>query len=125
VTTPSGPHLQQAQANFDFAYTLDHAVPVQRQWACTLYFYAAIHCVEAMASTDRPQEVPQVRRQSHDWNDLWVRLNVEELHRRYRRLRTTSQRARYQLYYPDEADVARCRDAATAIVRFTARWLAS
>jgi hypothetical protein len=54
-----------------------------------------------------------------------MRLNSRGLHPDYRLLRDISQRARYRLYYPDPADVAECREAATAIVQFTARWLAS
>jgi hypothetical protein len=38
------PHLQQAQGNFDLAATLDVSAGVQPQWACTLFFYAALHC---------------------------------------------------------------------------------
>ena len=122
-TELAGAHLRQAQANFDLAIELESSNPAARQWSCTLFFYAALHCVQAMTESERAPQTPQLRRGSHAWDEMWVGLNARHLHRTYRDLRRASRRARYDLFYPTAADVAECRAAATAIVQYTARGL--
>jgi hypothetical protein len=112
-------HLAQARENLRQADELDPATWVGRQWMCTIYYYVAIHCVEAALASRAPSRIPPGSHGSrHEWREAWMALNTPaEVSRSFRALRTTSNRARYDLVRPTPLDVQRCAAAARAMLR--------
>ena len=109
-------HLEQARLNLDLAQRLDAATWIGRQWACTMYFYSSIHCIEATVRARKGANPVGQYRGRHDWREAWMDVNARALAGGYKKLRLASQRARYDLVRPSEGELQSCAAAAREIL---------
>lgn len=110
-----GQHLEQARENLNIAQHLDSSTWIGRQWACTMYFYSAVHCVQATVSARRGIE-PAGNYPPHDFREAWMDLNASSLAAGYKKLRRASQRARYDLVRITESELQAYAAAARTIL---------
>ncbi len=112
-------HLAQARENLNLAQRLDRSAWIGRQWACTMFFYTGVHCVEAAHVSTTPSTIPagDYGGKRHDWREAWMDLNaIPALASGYKKLRIASNRARYNLVKTSEADLQVCEAGARAIL---------
>lgn len=101
-------HLEQARANYDLAEQLSSEFWSHRQWACTMYFYSAVHSIEAAWASGLPNKPPPRSYPSrHDWREAWMDMNCPSLAAPFKKLRKASQRVRYELGRPGAEEVSR------------------
>ena len=91
-------HRQQARANWDYANRLLQpgiSEPIAAQWAVTVVFYAAVHCIEAYLAPHNIHSTTHIRR----WNAITdPRYAVPPgVYLSYHRLRLDSEAARYDM----------------------------
>ncbi|MCC7366104.1 MAG: hypothetical protein IT303_17195 [Dehalococcoidia bacterium] len=96
-------HIEQASLNHAFARGLSARRVEARQWAVIAVFYSAVHSVRHAAEATRLQPSAALRRDSHAWNEAWMRQHARDLYADYRGLRRCSEEARYLLRETDRA----------------------
>lgn len=99
-------HLHQAEANRRFAHHLVREQsdnPTALQWAVTVAFYAALHCVQSHYVLKLGSDAPT----NHFARDQAMRDYPlpDHVHTAYRILRTQSESARYRLREFDHVTV--------------------
>lgn len=92
-----GAHLQQARANRALAEHLLQTRandPTALQWAATVAFYCAVHCIEARLATRNVHSRDHTQR----WQAMLDPHNSvrQDVRRAYRYLRDASENARYR-----------------------------
>jgi len=91
-------HLAQARSNLTLlAYLLSAAEPlaeVARQWAVTVAFYTAVHCVEAQLHSAGLPPASSHHRRARQLDQAGIPLDVV---RAYAQLQQWSEQARYLL----------------------------
>ena len=91
--------MEQAAHNRHVAEVLSGGDPVSLQWAVTCVFYAGLHYVNAYLYHVE-QQVPRMHRGRNE--RIVARMNP--VYKAYRWLKTTSERARYELVQPTGTD---------------------
>ncbi len=92
-TVPSrNEHITRADQNEQFARSLDLTDGFKVDWAITLLFYSALHYVEAYLSI-------KGHSRDHATRDTEIQTNgsLQEIWPDYRRLKDTSEEARYRI----------------------------
>lgn len=90
-----------------------------RQWACTMAFYAVIHCIRHAAQFENSSAPPKIRPSSHAWDDWWMRVHAPVLHERYFFLRALSERCRYRLADPAVEETHAALETAVSLLGLT------
>jgi hypothetical protein len=104
-------HLEQARSNRAFAERLlqEHgAEPIDRQWAMTAAFYAALHCMEAALSAAASPHRTHVERRAalaEPANNI-----AGNVYFAYDQLRQWSEAARYDMRSFSKVQVRRALD---------------
>jgi hypothetical protein len=112
-------HYEQAAANLDLARRMGQAGQEERQWTVTLAFYAVIHCIRHAASNTPLRPSPVLNRDSHAWDEWWMREHAPDLSAQYRALRRSSESCRYRLANPETPVVEGAITSAPRFVTLT------
>lgn len=97
-------HLARAEENESLAWSLDQESEVCRDWAVTMFFYAALHYIDAFLAGKGLHPL------NHKHRDGEIERNgsISEIWPDYRRLKDLSTQARYDIacHSPDKVRVA-------------------
>jgi hypothetical protein len=93
-------HLKQADDNEKLATTLSKTTFTD--WAVTVYFYAAVHYVEAMSAVQHVHSDDHADRNQH----VNAQLKTDQVRDKYHALRVFSRQTRYDGHKPTPSELS-------------------
>ncbi len=100
-------HIAEAHANYRrYERFLNNSEEVS--WAVVALFYSAVHLMQAYAHAKTPMNMPD----AHEKRAVYISNQMKPIASHYRRLRTASEWARYDMRPSDAAQTRRLHDEA-------------
>lgn len=99
-------HIAEAYANYR-RYERFLNDPEEVSWAVVALFYSAVHLMQAYAHAKTPMNMPD----THEKRAVYISNQMRPIASHYRRLRTASEWARYDMRPSDAAQTRRIHDA--------------
>ncbi|MBI4608837.1 MAG: HEPN domain-containing protein [Candidatus Rokubacteria bacterium] len=110
-------HFQQARHNEAFLATFDLARSPYLDWAVTAAFYAALHYLRALMAKHNYTNISRYADVNRAFERLLVLRRNPDINNAYRQLKDDSRAARYDMWKPNEAEVADLRDGELRTIR--------